>query len=227
MECNKQLPPLARAQEFASSLGIRLPILLAPMAGACPPSLSIAVANAGGLGGCGAVLMKPPEITAWCDEFRQHSQGAFQINLWIPEPEIRHDPALEERQRAFLAHWGPAVDASAGEGVLPDFEAQFQTILDAKPKVISSIMGLYSERQVTEMKARGILWFATATTAAEARAAKNSRRGRHPRTRNGSRWPSRSLQGTRGRTADRGPVRSCSADRGFSFASGDCSGRHR
>lgn len=174
MECNKQLPPLARAQEFASSLGIRLPILLAPMAGACPPSLSIAVANAGGLGGCGAVLMKPPEITAWCDEFRQHSQGAFQINLWIPEPEIRHDPALEERQRAFLAHWGPAVDTSAGEGVLPDFEAQFQTILDAKPKVISSIMGLYSERQVTEMKARGILWFATATTAAEARAAKKA-----------------------------------------------------
>jgi nitronate monooxygenase len=40
----------ARAESFVSQLGIRLPILLAPMAGACPPSLSIAVANAGGLG---------------------------------------------------------------------------------------------------------------------------------------------------------------------------------
>ncbi len=43
-----------RAENFASRLGIRLPILLAPMAGACPPSLSIAVANAGGLGACGS-----------------------------------------------------------------------------------------------------------------------------------------------------------------------------
>lgn len=55
------LLPLARARHFADWLGIRVPILLAPMAGACPPSLSIAVANAGGLGACGALLMKPDE----------------------------------------------------------------------------------------------------------------------------------------------------------------------
>jgi len=143
------------------------------MAGACPPSLSIAVANAGGLGACGALLMKPDEIAAWCNEFRQHSQGHFQINLWTPEPEIRRDPDREQRQREFLATWGPAVD-DAGEAVLPDFEAQFQAILDAQPKVISSIMGLYSDRQVAEIKAHRILWFATATTAAEARAAEKA-----------------------------------------------------
>ncbi len=170
----QQISPVERAETFAARLGIRLPILLAPMAGACPPSLSIAVANAGGLGACGAVLMKPAEITAWCEEFRQYSQGAFQINLWIPEPEIRRDAELEEHQRAFLAHWGPLVSASAGENVLPDFEAQFQAILDVQPRVISSIMGLYSKRHVAEIKARGILWFATATTVAEARAAERA-----------------------------------------------------
>ena len=144
------------------------------MAGACPPSLSIAVANAGGLGACGALLMQPSDIATWCSEFRQHSRGHFQINLWIPEPEIRRDPEREQRQREFLATWGPAVDAAAGESVLPDFEAQFRAILDAGPKVVSSIMGLYSARQVAEMKARGILWFATATTAPEARAAEKA-----------------------------------------------------
>ena len=170
----QQISSVERAETFAARLGIRLPILLAPMAGACPPSLSIAVANAGGLGACGAVLMRPAEITAWCDEFRQHSQGAFQINLWIPEPEIRRDPETERRQREFLTQWGPLVDATAGDSVLPDFEAQFQTILDAQPKVISSIMGLYTDRHVAEIKSRGILWFATATTAAEARAAEKA-----------------------------------------------------
>jgi nitronate monooxygenase len=43
-----------RAESFCRRFGLRVPILLAPMAGACSPTLSIAVANAGGLGACGA-----------------------------------------------------------------------------------------------------------------------------------------------------------------------------
>src|ERR1700683_5232356 len=41
---------LDRAEAFCDRFGLQVPILLAPMAGACPPALSIAVANAGGLG---------------------------------------------------------------------------------------------------------------------------------------------------------------------------------
>ena len=133
--------PVERAKLFAERLGIRLPILLAPMAGACPPSLSIAVANAGGMGACGALLMKPEEIAGWCREFRQHSEGEFQMNLWIPDPPPKRDAELERRQREYLAQWGPSVPESASEGVLPDFEAQCEALLQARPKAISSIMG--------------------------------------------------------------------------------------
>ncbi len=42
------LPPLARAEAFCSRYGLRVPILMAPMAGASPPSLAIAVAKGGG-----------------------------------------------------------------------------------------------------------------------------------------------------------------------------------
>lgn len=162
---------IARAEEFAGRLGIRMPILLAPMAGASSPSLSVAVANAGGMGACGALLMKSEEIAAWCVEFRAQSRGEFQINLWIPELAPKRDAELERRQREYLAKWGPPVPESAAEGVLPDFGAQCQALLDARPKAISSIMGLYEPSFVAEMKARKILWFATATTVAEARAA--------------------------------------------------------
>src|SRR4051812_3111870 len=75
-----------RAEAFCRRFGIRIPILLAPMAGASAPSLSVAVANAGGLGSCGALLMKPEEILAWSNEVRQNSNGAFQLNIWIPDP---------------------------------------------------------------------------------------------------------------------------------------------
>lgn len=97
MPDRKHSSPFARVKAFTDRLGIRLPILLAPMAGACPPSLSIAVANAGGLGACGALLMKPDEIAAWTSEFRAGSQGAFQLNLWIRGPSPARDSQLEQR----------------------------------------------------------------------------------------------------------------------------------
>jgi len=163
--------PLNRARAFAERLGMRVPILLAPMAGACPASLSIAIANAGGLGACGALLMKSEEIRAWSAEFRKGSQGNFQINLWIPDAAPKRDRASEGRIREFLGAWGPAVPPEAGDAMLPDFAGQCQAMLAATPRVISSIMGLYPAAFVSAMKVQGILWFATATTVAEAKAA--------------------------------------------------------
>jgi nitronate monooxygenase len=165
---------LKRVEEFTTRLGIRVPILLAPMAGACPASLSVAVAQAGGLGACGALLMKPDEIVAWADEFRRGSTGGFQMNLWIPDPAPKRDSEAEARVREFLASWGPAVPAEAGDVKPPDFDDQCRALLLVAPKAISSIMGLYPPAFVAEMKARGILWFATATTVPEARAAEQA-----------------------------------------------------
>jgi len=166
--------PRARAETFAHQLGIRLPILMAPMAGACPPSLSIAVAEAGGMGACGALLMKPGEIRAWAAEVRKGTNRPFQINLWIPDPPPVRDAEIEKRQRDFLAQWGPAVPSEAGDARPPDFDSQCHALLDVAPKAISSIMGLYPPPFVAEMKARKTLWFAVATTVAEAKAAEQA-----------------------------------------------------
>jgi nitronate monooxygenase len=81
------------------------------------------------------------------------------------------DVELEQRQREYLVAWGPPVPQEAGDAVPPDFEAQCQAMLAAAPKAISSIMGLYAPAFVAELKAREILWLATVTTVAEARAA--------------------------------------------------------
>jgi len=141
------------------------------MAGACPPSLSIAVANAGGLGACGALLMPPAAIQAWVDEVRAHSEGPFQLNLWIPDPPPVRNARAELAVRGFLGGWGPAVAAEAGDAPPQDFEAQCEAMLAARPRVISSIMGLYPAQMVDRMKADKVSWFATATTVAEAREA--------------------------------------------------------
>jgi nitronate monooxygenase len=162
---------LNRAQAFCERFGLQLPILLAPMAGASAPSLSAAVANAGGLGACGALLMQPDAIAKWVSDVRATSNGTFQLNLWIPDPPPKRDPAHEREVRDFLAQWGPEVPSEAGDATPPDFKAQCEALLAAGPRIVSSIMGLYPPEFVSRLKAKGIAWFANVSTLAEARAA--------------------------------------------------------
>src|ERR1700719_4663825 len=166
--------PLARADSFCAQYGLKLPILLAPMAGACPASLSIAVANAGSMGALGALISEPDAIRAWVQEFRSNSSGPLQLNTWVPDPAPFRDAAAEARIRAFLATWGPAVPPGAGDVVPLDFRAQCEAFLELRPTVVSSIMGLFPPELVTRLKDKGIAWFASATTLAEARAAQTA-----------------------------------------------------
>jgi nitronate monooxygenase len=165
---------LARAAEFCEAFNLGVPILMAPMAGACPASLAVAIANAGGLGGCGALLMQPEAIRSWVADMRAGSNGGFQLNLWIPDPPPQRNAAAEDAMRLFLSDWGPRVAPQAGDITPLNFEAQCEAILEAGPPVISSIMGLYPERFVARTKSRGVKWLATVTTVSEAKAAESA-----------------------------------------------------
>src|SRR5258708_7888130 len=144
-------PALVRAQAFCDRFNLRVPILLAPMAGGSAPALSIAVANAGGLGACGTLLMAPADIAKWAATVRAGSNGGFNLNIWIPDPPPRRDAA-----RA-----AAPPDSAAGGGGWPG----------PAPGVRSGVGGLYPPAFVAQLKARRITWFANISTVAEARAA--------------------------------------------------------
>lgn len=159
--------PRRRAEEFCGRFGLKLPILQAPMAGACPPELAIAVANAGGMGGAGVLLDDPQTIARWVQQFRARSEGAFQLNTWIPDPP---DDDLQriDAAREFLSRFG-----TPGESVPPPavFADQCEAMLEARPTVVSSIMGVFEESYVRRLHEHGISWFACVTTLEEGLAA--------------------------------------------------------
>jgi nitronate monooxygenase len=164
----------SRSAAFCRHFGMEIPVLQAPMAGACPSSLAIAVANAGGMGGMGALLSTPDEIMAWAAEFRAQSNGSFQLNLWIPSSPPARNAAVEARVRGFLSNWGPPVPPEAADLRPMDFSRQCEAFLSVRPTVVSSIMGVYPAAFVERLKDRGIAWFAGATTLAEAREAETA-----------------------------------------------------
>ncbi len=162
---------LLRAENFARRFGLKLPVLMAPMAGVPAVPLAAALSQAGAMAAMGALLMDPAAIADWVRRYRAAGGGPLQINLWLPDPAPRRDAAHEARLREFLGRFGPLVAEAAGDAPLQDFAAQCQALLDARPAAVSSIMGLYPAPFVQALKAAGIAWFANVTSVAEARAA--------------------------------------------------------
>ena len=158
---------LRRANEFCAAYGMHVPILMAPMAGACPPALAVAVAEAGGMGGCGALLMDADAIARWAADVRATSDGPFQMNLWVPDPTPPRDADHERAVAGFLAAWDPPPADLSADLPVP-FADQCDALIEARPAAMSSIMGLFPPEIVDRMKTRGIRWLATATTVAEA-----------------------------------------------------------
>lgn len=161
----------ATVTAFCERFGLTIPILLAPMAGASAPGLSAAVMRAGGMGALGALMMPPAEIVDWAATVRRSSAGSFQLNLWVPDAPPDRDATAEAAVSAFLGTWGPAVPASAGDAVPPDFAAQCDALLEASPAAISSVMGLFPPDLVRRAHSKGIPWFAVVSTVRDARAA--------------------------------------------------------
>src|SRR5437868_10553306 len=126
------------AVNLASILGIRYPIIQAPMGGgASTPALVAAVSEAGGLGSLAAGYLSPNQIAEAVAQIRERTRQPFGINLLVPGPT---PPSLDgtDEMLALLAPYHadlginpPAVPAEFAE----PFAAQVEAVLAARPAV--------------------------------------------------------------------------------------------
>lgn len=159
-----------RASAFCDRFGLGVPILQAPMAGACPPALAAAVTRAGGMGANGVVLDRRARIAEWVEQFRAAHDGPLQLNTWIPDPSS-HDQARIDAATGFLRRFGTPGEQ---QGTSPDFAEQCDAMLAARPTAVSSIMGLFEADYVRRLHEQDIAWFACATTLDDALAAQEA-----------------------------------------------------
>lgn len=154
---------------LCATLGLRLPIVQGPMAGADTPALAAAVSAAGGLGMLGCGMRSPAAMAEAVAQLRQQTARPFGINLFVQEaPAPRSDEVA--RAQALLA----PLYAELGLPQAPparwceDFAAQFDALIALRPAVASFTFGLLSAAQVRRLHAAGCTVVGTATTVAEA-----------------------------------------------------------
>jgi len=160
-------------EEFLNRLGIRHPIVQAPMAGVATPQLAAAVTDSGGLGSLGIGASSTAQAREMIEQTQALTSGPINVNVFCHQPAHR-DVDIEG---AWLEHLAPLFDEAGTE--LPDSLSEIYTsanedghtlkmLLELKPAVVSFHFGLPPAEYLAAFKKAGICTMATATCPSEA-----------------------------------------------------------
>jgi nitronate monooxygenase len=153
-------------------LGIQLPIIQGPMAGATNSSMVIAVCNAGGLGSMPAAMLSLEQLREELKTIRQHTHKPFNVNFFCHQP-----PAVDEqRARDWKSLLEPyyrelGVDFAAptpASNRAPFDAAACEVLEEFRPEVVSFHFGLPEKSLLDRVKATGAKILSSATTVDEA-----------------------------------------------------------
>jgi nitronate monooxygenase len=154
-------------------IGIQLPVIQAPMAGANGSAMAIAASEAGGLGSLPCGMLDVAKARAEIRVIRQRTTKPLNVNFFChtpPTPDAGRDAAWKERLTAYYTELD--LDASASAPAVsraPFDEAMCEVVEKHKPEVVSFHFGLPEQALLSRVKASGCLVLSSATTVEEAR----------------------------------------------------------
>lgn len=158
---------------FVQQLGIKHPILLAPMAGVSTPELAAEVSNQGGFGSLGLGASSVESARKQILDTQALTDHPFQVNFFCHES-VESNTAS---QQAWIDYIRPAFDKFGSPAptelkcIYPSFKDNddfLNLILETKPKAVSFHFGIPHPHQITKLKEAGILTLVSATNLAEA-----------------------------------------------------------
>lgn len=158
------------ATQLTLKLGIRHPIIQAPMAGGGDtPELIAAVCNAGAIGFIGAAYLSPEQIRATAKSVRAQTTRPFGINLFAPTARAPEQDASAARARVKPYYDELGIPLPELVDVpLDAFARQLEAAFESGASCLSFTFGRLPDDAVAEAKAAGIVLMGTATTVSEA-----------------------------------------------------------
>ena len=154
-------------------LGIELPILQAPMAGASGSAMAIAVAKAGGLGALPCAMLTVDQVRGEIEAFRSACPGQpLNLNFFChqpPAPDPARDARWKQALKAYYTEVGADFDAPTPVSNRAPFDEQACVLVEQlRPEVVSFHFGLPQAALLQRVKATGAKVLSSATTVEEA-----------------------------------------------------------
>jgi len=159
---------------FSERLGLRNPVIQAPMAGGpTTQELVAACSAAGALGSFGFAYTQPAEMKRQAAWVRGKTDRPFGINLFVaPQPETIEPSAQRAALAAvagYYAECGLAPPEPVSAPYAPKLEEQIAAVEEIRPRVFTVHLGALPAVEVKKLKALVILLGASATSVAEAK----------------------------------------------------------
>jgi nitronate monooxygenase len=154
-------------------LGIELPIIQAPMAGAVSSEMVIAVSEAGALGSLPCAMLTPDQIRTELGIIRQRTDRPINVNFFCHRPP-RADPARmaawKQRLEPYYVELGLDPKAPVPEATRAPFDsAMCDLVVEFAPEVVSFHFGLPERGLLERVRATGAKILCSATSVDEAR----------------------------------------------------------
>ncbi|HLZ84349.1 MAG TPA: nitronate monooxygenase [Caulobacteraceae bacterium] len=158
---------------LSQRLGVKLPIIQAPMAGTSTPAMAAAVSNVGALGSIGVGAVDAAGARGMIEGLTALTNKPFNVNVFTHRP-ARADAGRESAWlgalRPEFARFGAEPPAALGE-IYASFavdEAMQALFLETRPAVVSFHFGLPAPEVVARLKGAGIVLLSSATNLDEA-----------------------------------------------------------
>ena len=153
-------------------LGIELPIIQAPMAGAQGCALAVAVSNAGGLGSLPCAMLSIDAIRNELAAISAQTSRPFNVNFFChsqPSPDVEREAAWRMRLARYYEEFRIDLNSIEAGPVRTAFNSEAADVLEEfKPTVVSFHFGLPSEELQARVRSWGSKILSSATTVDEA-----------------------------------------------------------
>lgn len=162
-----------QAERLTSLLGIEVPLISAPMMGVTTPEMVAAFSNAGGLGVMPCGVMTGEEILQSVGKIKGMTSKPFALNLRVPPRQAEN----EEATKALFNALEPLRDElGLAHKMLefPDFDEQFEAVLEACVPVVSFSFGGPREVYGEALQDRQVLMMGSVNSTREAKVLKTA-----------------------------------------------------
>jgi nitronate monooxygenase len=158
---------------LSEKIGLRLPIIQAPMAGGpSTQELVAAVSAAGGLGSFGFAYVPPEEMRRQVAWVRAKTDRPFGINVFVAELPGAIDAASQrgalDAVAGYYAELGLPAPSPINPPYGPDLDVQLAAVEELRPRVFTTHFGSLPLEKVSSLQKLGILVGGSATCVAEA-----------------------------------------------------------